>query len=69
MSIPGMDKEQTLSNFTREKSIFSFFLKNYVDERPWWLIQRPNKGRKRKTQSKERSVIKFIILDLKDGKL
>ena len=27
---------------------FFFFLVGYVDERPWWPIKSPNKGRKKK---------------------
>ena len=27
---------------------FSFLLLSYVGERPWWLIQSPKKGRKKK---------------------
>ena len=28
-----------------------FFLVGYVEERPWWPIQSPNKGRKKKASS------------------
>ena len=28
-----------------------FFLLGYVEERPWWPIQSPNKGRKKKASS------------------
>ena len=27
-----------------------FFLPSYVEERPWWPIQSPNKGRKKKAE-------------------
>ena len=27
-----------------------FFLVSYVEERPWWPIQSPNKGRKKKAK-------------------
>ena len=30
---------------------FFFFLVGYVEERPWWPIQSPNKGRKKKASS------------------
>ena len=30
---------------------FSFFLVGYVEERPWWPIQSPYKGRKKKASS------------------
>ena len=30
-----------------------FFLVGYVEERPWWPIQCPNKGRKKKASSQE----------------
>ena len=42
----------------------------YVEERLWWPIQSPNKGRKKKAKKakrRERSLL--LILDLKDGKL
>ena len=32
-----------------------FFLMGYVEERLWWSIQSPNKGRKRQAKRKERS--------------
>ena len=39
-------------------------LVSYVEERPWWPIQSPNKGGKRKEESErlrgERDHIKFI---------
>ena len=28
-----------------------FFLVGYVEERPWWPIQSPNKGKKKKASS------------------
>ena len=28
----------------------TFFLVSYVEERPWWPIQSPNKGRKKKAK-------------------
>ena len=31
--------------------VFFFFLVGYVEERPWWPIQSPNKGRKKKASS------------------
>ena len=48
-----------------------FFLVGYVEERPSWPIQSPNKGRKKKASSKEDREIRsgLLILDLKDGKL
>ena len=43
-----------------------YFFASYVEERPWWLIQSPNKGRKKKEESErlrgERDQIKFIDL-------
>ena len=43
-----------------------FFLVSYVEERLWWPIQSPNKGRKKKEESEklrgERDKIKFIDL-------
>ena len=39
----------------------------YVEERLWWPIQSPNKGRKKKTNREIRSSL--LILDLKDDKL
>ena len=30
------------------------FLASYVPERPWWPIQSPNKGRKKKAKAKRR---------------
>ena len=33
-------------------SINFFFLVGYVEERPWWPIQSPNKERKKKASSK-----------------
>ena len=43
---------------------FSSFLVSYVEERPWWSIQSPNKGRKKKAERLrgERHQIKFIDL-------
>ena len=47
------------------------FLVGYVGGNPWWPIQSPNKGRKKKAKSLEESVIRssLFILDLNDGKL
>ena len=50
-----------------------FSLVRYVMERPWWPMQSPNKGKKKKTKPKEggggeiRSSL--LIVDLNDGKL
>ena len=46
-----------------DKGVFSvdFFLVSYVGERPWWPIQSPNKGRKKKAKEL-RDQIKFIYL-------
>ena len=40
---------------------FSVFLVSYVKERPWWPIQSPNMGRKRKT-NREGDQIRSIDL-------
>ena len=32
-------------------NFFVFFLVGYVEERPWWPIQSPNIGRKKKANS------------------
>ena len=44
---------------------------NYVGERPWWPIQRPNKGRKKEVKGRQEREIRsrLSILDLKAGKL
>ena len=44
---------------------------NYVERRPWWRIQSPNKGRKKKAKGYDEREIRssLLILDLKDGKL
>ena len=45
---------------------------SYVGERPWWPIQCPNKGRRKKeAKGEEEREIRssLLILDLKDGKL
>ena len=48
--------------------VFLFSVVSCVGERPWWPIQSPNKGKKRKANRREiRSSL--LILDLKDGKL
>ena len=49
----------------------NFFLVGHVEERLWWPIQGPNKGRKKKANSYEEREIRssLLILDLKDGKL
>ena len=46
-----------------------FFLVGCVEERLWWPIQRPNRGRKKKANSEEEREIRsgLLILDLKDG--
>ena len=48
-----------------------FFLVSVVVERPWWPMQSPNKGRKKKIESLEERGIRssLLILDLKDSKL
>ena len=48
---------------------FSFVI--YVEERPWWPIQSPNRGRKEKANGKEGREIRssLLILDLNGGKL
>ena len=45
------------------------FLVSYVEERPWWPIQRPNRGRRGKTKGYEEREIgsNLLILDLKGG--
>ena len=46
------------------------FLLSSVEERPWWPIQSLNKGKKESERLRgERDQVKFIDLDLKDGKL
>ena len=42
---------------------------SYVEERPWWPIQSPNNGTKKKVKSYEEREIRssLLILDLKDG--
>ena len=49
----------------------SFFLVGYVEERPWWPIQSPKKGREKKAKGEEEKEIRssLLIVDLKDGKL
>ena len=44
---------------------------SYVEERPWWPIQSPNTGGKKKPSSYEDREIRssLLILDLKVGKL
>ena len=39
-------------------------------EKPWWPIQGPNKGRKKKANDREEREVKssLLILDLKDGR-
>ena len=60
-------------NFLAESATFFLFLflVGYVEERPWWPIQSPNIGGKKKASSKEDREIRssLFILDLKDGKL
>ena len=34
-------------------SVFFFFLVGYVEERPWWPIQSPNKGRKKERRKRK----------------
>ena len=43
-------------------------LMGYVEERLWWPIQSPKKGRKQKAKRRE-TRSSLLILDLKDGKL
>ena len=52
-------------------TIVIIILVSYFEERPWWPIQRLNKGRKKKEKGKEEKKIRssLLILDLKDGKL
>ena len=47
------------------------FLVSCIGERPWWPLQSPNKGRKKKAKSEEEREIRsrLLILDLKDGEL
>ena len=47
------------------------FLLSHVEERSWWLVQSPSKGRKKKAKGLEERDIRssLLILDLKDGKL
>ena len=44
---------------------------SYVGGRPWWPIQSPNKGRKKKVKGYEEREVRssLIILDLKEEKL
>ena len=47
------------------------FLVSYVGEKPWWPIQSPNRGRKKKAGDEGERDIRsgLLILDLKEGKL
>ena len=65
-----------MTNFSRYffsflSFFFSFFLVSYVGERPWWAIQIPNKGRKKKAKGYEEKEIRssVLILDMNDDKL
>ena len=44
---------------------------SYAGEKPWWPIQGPNRGRKKKAKGYEEREIRssLLILDLKDDKL
>ena len=42
--------------------IFFFFLVGYVEERPWWPIQSPNKGRKKKAFLPGDRIFKWIFI-------
>ena len=44
------------------------FLVSYIEERPWWPIPSPNKGKKQKAKRREISS-GLLVLDLKYGKL
>ena len=48
-----------------------FSLVSYVEERPWWNIKSPKKGRKKKAEGYELREIRssLLILDLKAGEL
>ena len=42
----------------------------YVEERPWWPIQSPNEGRKKKAKAKRREIkSSSMTSDLKEDKL
>ena len=43
---------------------------SYVEEVPWWPIQSPNSGRKKKAKGEEERETRssLLILDLEDGK-
>ena len=47
----------------------AFFLVSFVEERLWWPMQSPNKGRKEKEKGLDEREIRLslLILDLKDG--
>ena len=58
---------------TMETILYCFsFLVSYVEERPWWPIQSPNKGMKQKAKGQEAREIRsglqvylnWIILDI-----
>ena len=48
----GVAKAQQVQQYYEK--FFLFFLVSYVEERPWWSIQSPNKGRKKKAKAKRR---------------
>ena len=63
-------REETFLLYSYHFFLFSFLV-SYVEERPWWPIQIPNKGRKKKAKGEEEKEIRssLLILDLKDGNL
>ena len=42
---------------------------SYVEERPWWPIQSPSNGRKKKANGQEESEVRssLLIVDLTEG--
>ena len=49
------------TKYVIRKLVQTSFLVGYVEERPWWPIQSPNKGRrKQRAKLRERDQIKFI---------
>ena len=44
------------------KNCVIFFLTNYVEERPWWPVQSPNKGGKNKLKGQEEKEIRSSLL-------